>query len=179
MGTVQGHEARIALTAKAIPRFHRSRPVLYALQENVNQELDRMQREGVIRPIEKDDWATPVVVIRKGDGTVRLCGDYKVTTNLYLDMRGYRMPNHQDLLTTSAGGRRFSRMVLKLVYQQTCVAPDSQHFLTINIPTRVYSRLIGCLSEYVQRLEFGIEPWTIFVRNFWCRLLFGRHISSW
>ena len=31
--TVQGHKARITLTAEARPRFHRSRPVLYALQE--------------------------------------------------------------------------------------------------------------------------------------------------
>ena len=93
VGTVQGHEARITLTAEANPRFHRPRPVPYALQEKVNQELDRMQGEGVIRPVEKSDWATPVVVIRKGDGTVRLCGDYKVTINLYLDMGGYPMPN--------------------------------------------------------------------------------------
>ena len=51
MCTVQGHEARIALTAEARPRFHRPRPVPYALQENVNQEVDGMQREGVIRPV--------------------------------------------------------------------------------------------------------------------------------
>ena len=75
VGTVQGHEARITLIAEANPRFYRPRPVPYALQEEVNQELDSMQREGVIRSVEKSDWATPVVVIRKGDGTVRLCGD--------------------------------------------------------------------------------------------------------
>ena len=93
VGTVQGHEARITLTAKAKPRFHRPRPVPHALQEKVNQKLHGMQREGVIRPVEKSGWATPVVVIRKGDGTVRLCGDYKVTLNPYLDMGGYPMPN--------------------------------------------------------------------------------------
>ncbi len=85
----------------------------YALQEKVNQELDRMQREEVIRPVEKSDWATPVVVIRKGNGTVRLCGDYKVTINPNLDMGGYPMPNPHDLLATLAGGRRFSSMDLK------------------------------------------------------------------
>ena len=132
VSTVQGHEARITLTAEANPRFHRSRPVPYALQEKVNQELDRMQCEGVIRPVEKSDWATPVVVIRKGEGTVRLCGDYKVTINPYLDMGGYPMPNPQDLLATLAGGRRFPLMDLKQAYQQMCVASGSQHYLTIN-----------------------------------------------
>ena len=52
-----------------------------------------MQREGVKRPVEKSDWATPIVVIRKGDGTVRLSGDSKVTINPYLDMGGYPMAN--------------------------------------------------------------------------------------
>ena len=93
MGTVQGHETRTAPTAEATLRFHRPQPVPYALQEKINQELDRMQREGVIRPVEKSDWATPVVVIRKGDGTVRLCGENKITINPYLDMEGYPMPN--------------------------------------------------------------------------------------
>ena len=102
---MQGHEARLALTTEARQRFHSPRPVPYALQKKVNQELDRMQREGVIRPVEKSDRATPVVVIRKGDGTVRLCGDYKVTINPYLDMGGYPMPNPRDLLATLAGGR--------------------------------------------------------------------------
>ena len=50
----------------------------YVLQEKVNQELDRMQRERVIRPVEKRDWATPVVVIQRGK-VVRLRSDYKVT----------------------------------------------------------------------------------------------------
>ena len=77
VGTVQGHEARITLTAEANPRFHRPRPVLYALQEKVNQELDRMQREGVIRPVEKSDWATPVVVIRYSETVWRLHGHDK------------------------------------------------------------------------------------------------------
>ena len=63
MGTVQGREARITLTAEARPRNHRPRPVPYALQEKVNQELDCMQREGVIRQVQTNDWATPVVVI--------------------------------------------------------------------------------------------------------------------
>ena len=55
VGTVQGHETRIALTAEARPRFHSPRPMSYALQENVNQELDRMQLKGEIQPVGKSD----------------------------------------------------------------------------------------------------------------------------
>ena len=39
--------------------------------------------------IEKDnhnDWAAPIVAVPKGDGQIRICGDYKVTVNQSLDV---------------------------------------------------------------------------------------------
>ena len=54
------------------------------------------------------DWAAPIVVVRRGDGSLRICGDYKVTVNPYLEMNTYTLPNPQDLFATLAGGRYFS-----------------------------------------------------------------------
>ena len=88
------------------------------------------------------------------------------------------MPNPQNLLAILAGGRRFSRIDLKQAYQQLGVASDSQHYLTINtnqdlftfnrMPSNMFSAW-NLAANYRQPL----------VRNSWCHLLFGQHISSW
>jgi len=40
-----------------------------------------MENEGVLKPVEVSDWATPIVLVPKTDRTVRICGDYKGTVN--------------------------------------------------------------------------------------------------
>ena len=42
-------------------------------------ELERLEREGVIEPVQFSDWAAPIVPVVKRDGSIWICGDYKVT----------------------------------------------------------------------------------------------------
>ena len=58
------------------PLYYRSRPISYAMTQKVDNEIDRLLKEDIIEPIEISDWAAPVVPILKGDGSIRLCGDY-------------------------------------------------------------------------------------------------------
>ena len=84
----------------------------------------------------------------KGDGNVRICGDYKVTINPYIDLDQYPMPNPDDLFSTLAGGKKFSRLDLKQAYQQMLVDPRSQQYLTINTHKGMFT---------YTRMPFGIS----------------------
>ena len=106
------------MSANARPVFDKARPVPFALQAKVDTEIDRLVREGVLTLVEQSESASPIVVVRKSDGSIRLCGDYKVTINEYLENIEYSTPNAQDLFATLAGGRRFTRLDLKQTYQQ-------------------------------------------------------------
>ena len=71
VGTLRGHEAQIHVAEGAQPKFHRPRPVPYALRERVDAELDRLQEEGILRPVKESRWAAPIAVVRKSDGNIQ------------------------------------------------------------------------------------------------------------
>ena len=86
LGTMRGVNAKLSVKQDAIPKFCRARPVPYAIREAIEKDLFRMQQLGVIEKVSYSDWATPVVPVPKPDGSVRLCGDFKVTVNPVLQV---------------------------------------------------------------------------------------------
>ncbi len=81
LGKIEGMEEKLYLKPHAQPKFCHARQVPFAIHEKVEKEIDRQVAEGIIEPVQFSEWATPVVPIIKKDGSVRLCGDYKVTVN--------------------------------------------------------------------------------------------------
>ncbi len=59
---------------------------------------------GILEPVKFSPWGTPVVPIRKKDGSIRLCGDYKVTVNQETITETYPLPKIDDMLASLAGG---------------------------------------------------------------------------
>ena len=53
----------------------------YASQPQVQAALKKLEADGVIKPVQFSQWAAPIVPVVRSDGTVRICGDYKVTLN--------------------------------------------------------------------------------------------------
>ena len=81
LGTLKGTEAKIYVDPGASPKFMKPRPVQYAPKAKVKKELDQLQNKGIISPVEFTEWAAPIVPVVKQDGSVRICGDYKCTSN--------------------------------------------------------------------------------------------------
>ncbi|XP_047994397.1 uncharacterized protein K02A2.6-like [Leguminivora glycinivorella] len=78
LGRYTGGSVRLHVREGAGPVFCRARPVPFALRPRVDAELDAMLEAGVIWPVSRSDWATPLVIARKADGGIRLCADYKI-----------------------------------------------------------------------------------------------------
>ena len=110
---MDGITAKFYLKPDAQPRFCRARPVPYSLREKIEQEIDRLVDTGVIEPVRFAEWATPIVPIVKKDGSIRLCGDYKVTLNRETLTESYPLPRIEDMLASLAGGTSFSKLDLR------------------------------------------------------------------
>ena len=79
---------KITVDPTVAPRFYQPRPVAYTLRSKGVQELSRFEKQGVISPVKFSDWdAAPIVLDVKMDGTIRVCGDYKVTVQPSRDGR--------------------------------------------------------------------------------------------
>lgn len=146
-GVISGVKAKLQVVNKAIPKFCKSRSVPYALSTAVEQQLDKLQEKGVWTPVEYSEWATPIVCIPKTNGEVRICGDYKVTINPWLEVDKYPLPKTQDLFAKLAGGRYFTKLDLTQAYQQVELDEESKQYLTINTPKGLYR---------LNRLPYGV-----------------------
>ena len=104
IGTIQGYTADARLQANAKPIFNKSRPVAYALQPALDKELQYLQQAEILEPVEFSKWATPLVVVPKTNGRLRMCGDYKVAINQSVEKKVYPLPTAEDLFTQLAGG---------------------------------------------------------------------------
>ncbi|GFO06581.1 Pol polyprotein [Plakobranchus ocellatus] len=79
-GTVSTEEHCIELTS-TIPVRQRPYPVPYALRQTLRDELREMEDLGVFRK-SSSPYASPVIVVKKKNGTNRVCIDYRQLNKL-------------------------------------------------------------------------------------------------
>ena len=77
MGTLTGFEVELKVDPDCSPKFCKTRPVPYALNERIKKELERLVKDDMYEPIQYSKWAAPIVPVLKDYDTVRICGDYK------------------------------------------------------------------------------------------------------
>ena len=147
LGVIRGTSAKLYVDPQTRPRFFKYRTVPYSMRGKVEQELDRLQRQGVLTPVAFSDWAAPIIPVLKKDGSVRICGDYRLTVNQAAKLETYPLPKINDLLTSLAGGKTFTKLDLAHAYQQVELEKDSRKFVTINTHKGLF--------EYT-RLPFGV-----------------------
>ena len=126
---------------KKINLLHSGSTKLQTLREKIETELHRLLAQGVIQPVKFAKF--PVV---KKDGTVRICGDYKLTINQVSSADPYPLPRIEYLFASLSGGKRFSKLDLSHAYQQLVLSEQSKQFTTINTHRGLY-----------QYAQFGIS----------------------
>ena len=89
-------------------------PLAYAADEK--QAIEDLKAKGVIRN-STSPWASPIVLVRKKDGGVRPCVDYRKVNEL-VKPDGFPLPRIQDCLDSVAGSKLFSTFDLTSGYFQ-------------------------------------------------------------
>ncbi|KAL5500663.1 hypothetical protein EMCRGX_G012257 [Ephydatia muelleri] len=161
LGLIKGVTVKIQVDSSKPPRFFKPRPVPYALRGRVEQELERLQRDRIIAPVQFSEWAAPVVPVIKQDGSIRICGDYKLTVNSASDIESYPLPRIDDLLSSLAGARVFTKLDLAHAYLQLALDEELKKLVTVSTHKGLfrYNRLpfgVASAPAIFQRVIEGI-----------------------
>lgn len=98
------------------PFKHKARPIRPNDLEAVRRHLEELLDAGIIRESESS-FSSPIVVVRKKNGDIRLCIDYrKLNTQTIKD--AYALPNLEETFSALRGSKWFSVLDLKSGYYQ-------------------------------------------------------------
>jgi hypothetical protein len=138
LGTYTGEPAKLKLKENVIPKYCKPRPLLFSLKDKVEKELDRLVQEGILTPVQTSEWGTPLVPVLKPNGSLRLCGDYKITLNPYLEIDRHPKPRIEDLIANLLKGKIFSKIDLSQAYTQVLLHEESKKYCTISTTKGLY-----------------------------------------
>ena len=111
-------------TGDAKPIRQPPRRVPIALQPELEKEVKNMLEKGVIEP-GTSPWSSPVVLVRKKDGTVRFCVDYR-QLNAVTQFDAYPLPRIDETLEALGGAKFFSTLDLLSGYWQVGLTDDAR-----------------------------------------------------
>ena len=110
-----GDHKPIAVPPRRIPQ---------AWVQQVKEEVHEMLAAGVVEP-STSPWTFPIVPVRKKDGTVRLCVDYRPLNKVTED-DVYQMPRVDDLVERIGKANFISALDLSKGYYQVAVRPEDR-----------------------------------------------------
>ncbi len=148
VGCIPGVKVSLQLRENSKPVFHKERDVPYALRNKVNKELDALEAQGIISKIATSDWGSPLVIVPKPDGNIRLCVDYKIGVNERLVNANYPIRRIDDILNSLKNSKYFCCLDLYKAYLHIQVDEESSIIQTLSTHRGTYR---------MNRLSFGIK----------------------
>ena len=113
------------------PFKERFRQIAPPLLEEVRENLQDMLDGGPIRP-SKSSWCNAIVLVRKKDGTLRFCIDFrKLNTRTKKD--SFPLSHMQETMESMVGTQFFSNMDLKSGFWQVQMSEKSRQYTAFTV----------------------------------------------
>lgn len=120
------------------------------IRDKVRDELQRLERDGIIAPVaEHTPWVSPLLIVTKPDGRLRLCIDAKPTINKALRRATHYLPTIDDVLPQLAEVKVISTCDVQEAFFHMKLDEESSKLTTFATQFGRY-RWIRC--------PFGVSP---------------------
>ncbi|CAM4719510.1 unnamed protein product, partial [Lepidochelys kempii] len=135
VGCAKGVEHNIRLHDSQ-PFRERCRKIALSEMEDVRHHLQELAANGIITE-SRSPYASPIVVVRKKNGKIRMCIDYR-TLNSRTVVDQYTMPRVQDALDCLLGSQWFSVLDLRSGYYQIPLGEEDKEKTAFICPLGFY-----------------------------------------
>ena len=98
----------------------------------LKSEVDKLHKMGAIEP-SISPFASPTILVKKKDGTMRLCIDYR-KLNSITKKDAHPLPRIEDIFDTLSGSRYFTTLDLAMGYHQVEMNPDDREKTAFSTP---------------------------------------------
>ncbi|EYC39420.1 hypothetical protein Y032_0656g1207 [Ancylostoma ceylanicum] len=111
-------------TGDTLPIRQRTRPVPLGTRQEFKEILNGLLDRGIIRE-SNSPWASPVVLVKKKDGSLRVCVDYR-ELNKHTKQDAYPLPAIDVMLQSLQGKKVFTTLDLCSGYWQIPLSDDAK-----------------------------------------------------
>ena len=146
LGKWNEEPVKLELKEGATPYHARPFPVLKCHAETLKMEVERLVEIGVLKKVNRSEWAAPSFIIPKKDGTVRFINDFR-ELNRRIKRKPYPISNIQDMLLNLEGFQYATSLDLNMGYYHIELCPASKKLCTLVFPFGKYE---------MQRLPMGL-----------------------
>ena len=159
IGRVKGKVVKPHIDPDVQPRQQPHPRIPFHVWQDVEKELERLKNLDIIEKVTgSTPWVSPIVVVLKSSGQVRLCMDMR-EANKAVTRERHLMPTIDDLVADLNGATVFSKLDLSSRYHQLKVKPESCHITTFSthVGLRRYKRLMFGINAASEIFQNAIE----------------------
>ena len=126
------HSVRHHIHTNGPPIYSGPRRLSPEMLKVVKAEFDTLRKQGIVSR-SNSNWASPLHLVKKADGTYRPSGDYH-KLNSMTARPTFSIPHLFDFVTNLKGSKIFSKIDLCKAYYHVPMTPESRDKTTITTP---------------------------------------------
>ncbi|GBM76597.1 Transposon Tf2-9 polyprotein [Araneus ventricosus] len=115
-----------------VPVYQPARRLSFPENQAVNKQIDEWLDQGIVRQ-SSSEYESPIVLVKKKDGTARLCVDYRKLNRKLVKDR-FPLPLIEDVLDKLQDAKVYSTLDLKNGFFHVEVNEDCKHFTSFVVP---------------------------------------------